>query len=86
MLSHMTFWPMPWPWMLIFPLVGLVIMVLLAILCFRRGGWMSRCMGRQENTDAGSDRRESAMDVLKRRYAAGEISQEEFERIKQDIE
>ncbi len=86
MLSHWTYWPMPWPWMLIFPLVGLVIMVLLAILCFRRGGWMSRCMGEQENTDAGSDRSESAMDVLKRRYAAGEISREEFERMKKDIQ
>jgi putative membrane protein len=30
--------------------------------------------------------KESPMDILKRRYAAGEISKEEFERLKKDIE
>jgi putative membrane protein len=31
-------------------------------------------------------RGESALDLLKKRYARGEISQEEFERIKREIE
>ena len=30
--------------------------------------------------------RENPMDILKRRYAEGEITKEEFERIKKDIE
>ena len=35
---------------------------------------------------SGSTEQESALDILKRRYAKGEISREEFERIKKDIE
>jgi putative membrane protein len=31
-------------------------------------------------------KRENAMDILKKRYASGEISREEFERMKRDIE
>ena len=35
---------------------------------------------------SGIPEQESALDLLKRRYAKGEISREEFERIKKDIE
>jgi len=30
--------------------------------------------------------KESSMEILKRRYASGEISKEEFDRLKKDIE
>ena len=35
---------------------------------------------------SGTAERESALGLLKKRYAKGEISREEFERIKKDIE
>jgi len=43
------------------------------------------------NQNKGSGRsnnsvRESPMEILKRRYAKGEITKEEFERLKRDIE
>ena len=34
----------------------------------------------------GSRRNESPLDILKRRYAEGEITKEEFDRLKKDIE
>ena len=59
-----------------FPLVMPFFMILLVIavlylLFSRRGG--------------DGQGQESALDILKKRYAKGEISQEEFERIKKDI-
>ena len=72
-------WHGPWngfPWMWIFPLIFLVVM--LAFL-FRNAGW-PMCGGRAE------DKGESAKEILDRRYAKGEISQEEYLRIKKDLE
>ena len=34
----------------------------------------------------GGSSRETALDILKKRYAAGEISREEFERMKHDLQ
>jgi len=35
---------------------------------------------------SGPDKRERPIDILKKRYARGEISKEEYERLKKDIE
>ncbi len=47
----------------------LIVIAVLLLLFGRRGG----------------QGQESALDILKKRYAKGEISQEEFERIKKDL-
>lgn len=65
------------PWMWIFPLIFLIVMLLFL---FRGGGW-PMCGGH------GTRRREeSARELLDRRYARGEISREEYQQMKKDLE
>ncbi|MDE2309424.1 MAG: SHOCT domain-containing protein [Betaproteobacteria bacterium] len=70
----------PWgmfPWMWIFPLIFLIVMLLFL---FRVGGW-PMCGG------YGTHRREeSARELLDRRYARGETSREEYQQMKKDLE
>ena len=74
-------WPYgPWGWfpfMWIFPLIFLVVLLLLP---FRGGGW-PMCGGRGPR-----GRKESAREILDRRYARGEISREEYQQMKKDLE
>lgn len=65
----------PWEWfplMWIFPLIFLVVILLIVF----RGGRGMRT----------HDREESAKEILDRRYARGEIGQEEYQRMKKDLE
>lgn len=73
--------------MWIFPtiamIIGLTVMLLLIFLVFGRGfrpPWQdgSRHHGEGQST-------ETALDILKKRYAKGEITREEFEQMKKDI-
>ena len=76
----------PWMWWghgtgwWIFPLIMIVGMIIMFFLFFgRRGGRSSWCgFGDQKDT-------ETPLDILKKRYAKGEISKEEFDRIKKDL-
>lgn len=74
-------WPSgPWgwfPWMWIFPLTFLVVMLVLLI----RGGGSPMCGGH------GTPKREDgARELLNQRYARGEISREEYQQVKKDLE
>ncbi|HVS27776.1 MAG TPA: SHOCT domain-containing protein [Burkholderiales bacterium] len=62
--------------MWIFPLIFLVVLVLFL---FRGPGWPI-CGGHRSQ-----DREENAREILDRRYARGEISREEYHRMRKDL-
>ncbi|MDH3600263.1 MAG: SHOCT domain-containing protein [Candidatus Tectomicrobia bacterium] len=74
--GHYGWGDMWWGGMWIFPLIMLTIMLIVVYLMFGRGGWRPPWHG---------DRSETALDILKKRYAAGEISKDEFEQVKKDL-
>lgn len=70
-------WRGPFPMMWIFPLIFLVILLLFF---FRQGGW-PMCGGRGDQETG-----PAAREILDRRYARGEISREEYQQMKKDLE
>jgi putative membrane protein len=67
--------------MWIFPMVMPIVMIVVLALC------LYFLFGRRGPAAAGpfQGREESALDILKKRYAKGEISREEFEQMKKDL-
>lgn len=75
-----NYWHYGWPgfigwWGFLGPGFGILLMAAMIFLCMRH----SSSRGMNHN------KQESALDILKKRYAKGEISKDEFERIKKDI-
>ena len=64
-------------WMWIFPLIFLIVILLILF----RGRGLPMCGG--HGTHRGE---ESARELLDRRYARGEISREEYQQMKKDLE
>ena len=71
-------------WWIIFPIVGFLIMIFFMVMMMRRGGFLSDWRRSRGNGSEGKDM-ESALDILNKRYASGEISKEEFDQIKNDL-
>ena len=68
-----------WIFMLLF--WGLVIW---AIVALARGAGGHSCCGHGNNGKGHGEK--SALDILKERYAKGEVSKEDFDRMKKDLE
>jgi len=72
-------WMIPWGWILIIILVVILIYALAG-----RGGPTSSGPSRGPHMEEKQDL-ERPLDILKKRYAKGEISREEFEQMKKDL-
>ena len=72
----------PWnwfPWMMIFPLIFLTFLIVMVVFILRGGGPMCGGHGPHSKED-------SARDILDRRYARGKINQEEYQRMRKEIQ
>jgi len=67
-------WMIPWGWILI--------IVLVVILIYALAGKSAQS---PPEPSSGSHSEETPVDILKKRYARGEISREEFEQMKKDL-
>ncbi len=74
-------------WWIIFPIIGFLVMITFMFMMFRRGGPMMGPGRDSDRPDSEREPRESetALDILKKRYARGDISKDEYEEMKRDL-
>lgn len=72
-------------WWIIFPIIGIIVMFIFMLLMFiRRYSWSYRRDTRRDYGESGGT--ETALDILKKRFARGEITKEEYESMLDDIQ
>jgi putative membrane protein len=83
---HEYFW---WSPMCVFPMIIPIVLVVALIFClyfmFGRGGCRLPWQHPGTPQDTGRET-ESPLDILKRRYAKGELTKDEYEQIKRELE
>ncbi len=81
----------PWYGWEIFPIIGLVFMAIMLFFMFgpsgpfgsRRSGWgPGDGLNGQDGSGSGTA---SVLEILKRRYASGEITKEQYEEMRRDL-
>jgi putative membrane protein len=78
---------MGFPMLFMFP-IGIIILIIIGYVIYRGVWWGGGCCGgrygyyRHYSSD---EEKENAMEILRRRYARGEITKEQFEQMKRDI-
>jgi putative membrane protein len=66
-----------------FPLLCLIFMIGMMFMMFRHGGCMSMFHGPQTR---GGEERETPRQILDRRFASGEIAQDQYEALKRALQ
>jgi putative membrane protein len=74
-----------WVFPMIMPIIMLVALILCLYFMFGRGGGGMPCQPPGTHQSARSEV-ESPLDILKGRYAKGEINKDEYEQIKRDLQ
>lgn len=72
-----------WIFPVVMPIVMIIVLLIALFLIFGQGRFRPPWYDRGHYEDRPSS--EDALDILKRRYAKGEITKEEFEQMKRDI-
>ena len=80
--DHAMWWFGAGMW--VFPMILFAVIIILVFLISGRWGCRATWLGpgRHHGESGDSD---SALDILKKRYAKGEITKDEFERMKKDL-
>lgn len=79
-------------WMVIFPIIFMIFMVIMMSRMFLSRGRGSGSktgmgpMGMCGHSDENNEQGESALDILSRRYATGELTDEEFDTMRRKLE
>jgi len=70
--------------MWIFPFIMIIIVLFVIFMVFGRGSFIPTC-DHYSRGHYPNEKKETPLEVLKKRYAHGEINKEEFDKIKKDI-